>query len=75
MAFYEKCKSLLMAGMIGSLLLFVIKFCPDFFCKNVTLSLYHSSVLSLHIFFENLALLTYVNWFKNELRNFGSLIN
>ena len=64
-----------MAGMVGAVLLLVVKFYPDFLCQSVSLSLYHSSVLFLHIFFENLALLTYVNWFKNELRNFGSLIN
>lgn len=72
--FYDRYNLLLLLGMLISLTLLLFKFFPDFFCKNITLSLPNTLLLTGHIFFENLILMFYVRWFNQELRTFGAMM-
>ena len=73
--FYEKAGFFFVLGMIMSFSILFFKFLPDFMCGNLSLNFFACCVMTGHIFFENLALFFYVKWFKNQLRNFGALIN
>ena len=73
--FYEKTALMLILGMLSSFLIVLFKFIPDFICANASLSLFNCSIMTSHILFENLVLLMYIKWFRNELRSFGALIN
>ena len=73
--FYEKTGILLVLGMLSSTLILLFKFIPDFICVNCTLSFFNCFIMSAHLFCENMVLLVYIKWFKNELRNFGALVN
>lgn len=73
--FYEKAGFFFVLGMIMSFSILFFKFLPDFMCGNLSLNFFACCIMTSHIFVENLALLFYIKWFKNQLRNFGALIN
>ncbi len=73
--FYERHGFVLVIGMLLSTLILIFKFVPDFFCQNLTISLFNAAMMTGHIFLENFLLAMYTKWFVGELRTFGALIN
>lgn len=75
MQYYQKAKTGFMLSCLIGLGLLGLKFGVQWGCVSASLSMYHSLVVFSHLVLEAIVLIAYTKWFRNELRNFGSLIN